>query len=242
MADSEPLSAHAWLTFWRDNVSQSYKEATAHSSLVNFVAPILTTILAVLGVSLFTTNRWVTVIGVGIGPVVWLVILALFVTPARMRQVASRTGLNSPERRLNAEQTRDIIRSAHADLTRLKAEFLAAGWSEEDSNEPFVIQLIAMGSEVETLSDRSDLAKAFAGGGFKVLVDECPAGAPEFDELIGAISIVQERAENVIRPIVINALRAAGIATRDAPHAPHYPHRRHLYDRFATTLVVGQRR
>lgn len=146
----------------------------------------------------------------------------------------------SPDRPLDSEQKRAIIRSTHAGLTKLDDEFRAAGWTHEDIK-PFAIQLIAMGGEIETLRDRSDLAKAFEDGGFGVKVDVCPAGAPEFEEFIGAITVIAEAPDSRVRPIVIDALRSAGIGIRVAPHPPHYNPRRHVYERFATTIVVGQR-
>jgi hypothetical protein len=71
--------------FWRANGQASYRTATEQGSVVSFVAPIVTTILAVVGVSALTENQLLAAIGgVPLGSVLWFGYLMLFVTPGRM--------------------------------------------------------------------------------------------------------------------------------------------------------------
>jgi hypothetical protein len=102
MPDQLPkLRFRDWLSFWRENMSQSYTAASDHHNLASFIGSIITAILGVIGVSALTTNKTLSALGAGLGLVAWFMFLALFVTPARMwiqRRVGDATSFTPADR------------------------------------------------------------------------------------------------------------------------------------------------
>lgn len=124
-------------------------------------------------------------------------------------------------RRLDSEQIGTISRTVHDGLAKLKAAHRAAGWSETDLERPVAIQLITIGSERETLDYRNDFAKAFEVGGFKIAFAEWPStGTREFELFRGAVTVLHGDPRNVIRPFVLESLREARVAHREAEFLP----------------------
>jgi hypothetical protein len=80
-------------SYWLENLKQSYDLATKHGGIAGFVAPLLTVILSVAGVSAVTQNRAATAAsGIGVGLVAYFIGLMLLVTPRRMwRDAHKRT-------------------------------------------------------------------------------------------------------------------------------------------------------
>jgi hypothetical protein len=134
-------------TFWSANVKRSYKLATDHASLVSFVAPVFTTIVAGAGMSLFTTSKVLTALGAGLGPLIWFAFLMLFVTPSRMwRELqAANAAINgdSAARKLpdRLRQLSDEILQFAAERDRfpigkggmLKSHELGPAWAIEEA-------------------------------------------------------------------------------------------------------------
>jgi type IV secretory pathway TrbD component len=83
-ADKTMPTLREWLTFWGENVRQSYKAASDHGNIVAFIGPIIMAIVGVAGTSAFTQNKWIAACGAGFGVVAWFLFLMLFVTPARL--------------------------------------------------------------------------------------------------------------------------------------------------------------
>jgi hypothetical protein len=159
-------------------------------------------------------------------------------------------------RRLTADEKERIAAVTRERLAEFDRQDREAYGKDADL-ERFQIAVIAIGSETETLDYRNDFVEAFIRGGFDVSFAEWKAGAPEYQIFRGAITVLNEQANNRVRPLLVDALSAAGIASKSADlpvvedHSPYRKRntvtllggviRTSQFGRFGATLVVGQR-
>jgi len=129
---------------------------------------------------------------------------------------------------------------------------LCAGLQELGETKPPRVTIISIGTERETLDYRNDFVTPFEAAGFTVHTEEWRAGIPEHEGFVDGVTILQlsNDATNQMRPIVLQALRSAGIIPREIPYPVRKPHNKPnvalvipmLINPPAAYLVIGQRR
>lgn len=146
-------------------------------------------------------------------------------------------------RRLTPQQSAAISDTAQELLKR----FWEAFPPEEVSSERFVVWLISIGSERETLNYRDDMATALELGGFHTEVFTWPAGKQQYEPFTDAVTVLTGNPKNLVRPIVVDALRAGRVEPlREANEPFHNLHERPAvaltFSPAVATVAVGQRR
>jgi hypothetical protein len=149
-------------------------------------------------------------------------------------------------RRLNEQQKTTLIRVLSEGLTEQ-----ARNWPEDAKRTPLVISVISVGSEQETLDYRNDFADVIEAGGFETVLEQWNPATSDLEQFRGAVTLIERDARNIICPIFVSALRAAGINVRSSPYpslgsAPTQRRRatallRIHINRPAVEIVIGQR-
>lgn len=151
-------------------------------------------------------------------------------------------------RRLDEDQMTAITTTVRAGLEELRNSLIAASWEPEDIERRLVVQLVSIGTDRETLNYRGDFATAFEAGGFDVLLSEQQAGGgPQHEEFVDVVTVLRGNPANVVRPFILDALRAARLTPHEADYLPPggmlFTHGQpDPMQSTAATLVIGQRR
>lgn len=143
-------------------------------------------------------------------------------------------------RRLTLQHAEPMVRTLYDGLQNL------------NETKPPRITIISIGTERETLDYRNDFVVPFEAAGFNVLTEEWAAGIPEYESFVDGVTVLHlsNDATNPVRPIVLQALRSAGIVPRETPLPVVKPRNRPnvalvvglVVNAPAAYLVIGQRR
>jgi len=149
-------------------------------------------------------------------------------------------------RRLSEEQMRTIAHIVRKGLGDLRQSLKSSPlWTIEDAETPIFVQLYAVENDRETSAYRADFEKAFQEGGLGVALGELMGtlGYRENESFVGVVSVVRGSEKNVVRPFILEALRAARITVNECDGLPQCVEQ---YDhgpggqRLGATLVIVQ--
>ncbi len=125
------------------------------------------------------------------------------------------------QRRLDDEASKVLASRLQAGLVGLKQQMIEASWEPEDIERRMLVKLVAVGTDRETVAYRLDLKKAFEAGGFDVLLGDRAAGNAQDEDLVGVVSVVRGKPDSPIIPCIVDALRNAGVTTREVEGLPY---------------------
>jgi hypothetical protein len=164
--------------------------------------------------------------------------------------LAHRQKIAELQRELAALSARRQLTHEQAAKIRavMEARFHEKLWtqmSEEDRNtyKPLEIAVVAVGSDRETTDYRNELVEAFRVNGFVGQPVDWSAGMREHAHFNGAVTVLHApKTTNIIRPMVLEALTAAGIEPKVAPIPPRpVSFTSWLASTAAATVIVGPR-
>ncbi len=151
------------------------------------------------------------------------------------------------QRHLTDENARAITRVLQKGLHDLRETLKASPeWTSEQAASPIYVQIYAGENDRETTRYRDDFDRAFTAGGFGVALGELvgTVGHRENEPFIEVVAVLRGKATNVVRPFVLEALRAGGITTYECDDLPQhmakYDHGPGGYG-LGAVLVVGPR-